>query len=426
MLKFFSSIYKEIIILIRDKAGLAILFLMPMFLILVMTLIQDSTYKKLDETQLNVLFLDLDGDSLGIGIEKGLETSGFFALTSQVSNKPLNQETINQLVSEGKYQIGIIIMPGATESIRNKAKSMIDEAFVTGNSGNETKHSMKEQGRIIVYFDPVIKNSFKQSVILALHNFKFGVESKINFELFADELANQFSTETKMKFDFEGGVEIEELYATTKFTETLPNSVQHNVPAWSIFAMFFIIIPLTGNIIKERNSGNVLRLKLIPGSYLVSMTAKIMVYIMVCLIQFGLMLTVGKYILPLFGTPVLALGTHKLALLFMAIAVSLSATGYGVMIGTLATTHDQAASFGSVSVIILAALGGIWVPVFIMPQFMQKISVLSPLNWALDGFYTLFLRGGGFEEIWMQTGLLITFFAATLFIAYQVQRMRRI
>jgi ABC-2 type transport system permease protein len=426
MLKIITSIYKEFLILIRDKAGLAILFLMPMFLIFVMTLIQDSTYKKLDETQLNVLFLDLDGDSLGIGIEKGLSASGFFAIKTSVNNEPLMQETVNQLVSEGKYQIGIVIMPGATESIRNKAKAMIDEAFVPGNSGNETRHGMKEQGRIIVYFDPVIKNSFKHSVLMALQNFTFGVESKIRFELFAEELANQFSTETKMKFDPQGGVEIEERYAATKFTETLPNSVQHNVPAWAIFAMFFIIIPLTGNIIKERDSGSVLRLKLIPGSYLVSMTAKIMVYIIVCLIQFGLMLTVGKYILPLFGTPVLALGTHKLALLFMAIAVSLAATGYGVMIGTLATTHDQAASFGSVSVIILAALGGIWVPVFIMPLIMQKISVLSPLNWALDGFYTLFLRGGGFKDIWMQTGLLFAFFAVTLFIAYQVQRMKRV
>ncbi len=88
MLKIITSIYKEFLILIRDKAGLAILFLMPMFLIFVMTLIQDTTYKKLDETQLNVLFLDLDGDSLGIGIEKGLAASGFFAIKNSVNNEP--------------------------------------------------------------------------------------------------------------------------------------------------------------------------------------------------------------------------------------------------------------------------------------------------------------------------------------------------
>jgi ABC-2 type transport system permease protein len=421
-----ASIKKEFLILIRDKAGLAILFLMPMFLIFVMTLIQDSTYKKLDETQLSILFLDLDGDSLGIGIEKGLNSSGFFTTKTKLDNDPLSQETINQLVSEGKYQIGIVIEAGATESIRNKAKAMIEQAFLPEYAGEENKQGIKEQSRIIVYFDPAIKNSFKQSVLNALQNFAFSVEAKINFDYFAEEMANQLSTENKLKFDPEGGVAIEEHYARTKYNEILPNSVQHNVPAWAVFAMFFIIIPLTGNIIKERDSGSILRLKLIPGSYLISMMAKVTIYIVVCLIQFGLMLAVGIFILPLFGTPVLALGDQTLALLFMAIVVALAATGYGVMIGTLATTHDQAASFGSVSVIILAALGGIWVPVFIMPQIMQKISVLSPLNWALDGFYTIFLRGGGFSEIIVQSALLLAFFATTLFVAYQVQRMRKV
>jgi ABC-2 type transport system permease protein len=426
MLKIFTSIYKEFLILIRDKAGLAILFLMPMFLIFVMTLIQDSTYKKLDETQLNILFLDLDGDSLGIGIEKGLSNSGFFAIQNTVNKQLLDKETLNQLVSEGKYQIGIVIEAGATQSIRNKAKSLIDKAFVPELSGNGIKSNNKEQSKIIVYFDPAIKNSFKQSVLNALQNFTFSVEAKINFEYFAEEMANQLSTENKLKFDPEGGIVIEEHYALTKYNEIIPNSVQHNVPAWAIFAMFFIIIPLTGNIINERDSGSILRLKLIPGSYLISMSAKVTVYIIVCLIQFVLMLAVGKYILPLFGTPVLELGIHKPALLFMAITVALAATGYGVMIGTIATTHDQAASFGSVSVIILAALGGIWVPVFIMPQIMQKISVLSPLNWALDGFYSLFLRGGSFSDIIVQSGLLIAFSLITIFIAFQYQKIKKI
>jgi ABC-2 type transport system permease protein len=426
MLKIITSIHKEFLILIRDKAGLAILFLMPMILIFVMTLIQDSTFKKLNETKLNILFLDLDGDSLGSGIQRGLSASGFFTINNVYGNEPLNPEIVNQMVSEGKYQIGIVITPGATESIRQKARTMIEEAFVPEISGNESKHGLKEQGKIVVYFDPVIKNSFKQSVLIALQNFTFGVTSKINFDFFAEELANQFSTENKMKFDPEGGVKIEERYATTQFTETLPNSVQHNVPAWAIFAMFFIIIPLTGNIIRERDSGSVLRLKLIPGSYLVSMTGKIIVYIAVCLIQFGLMLAVGKYILPLFGTPVLTLGSHKPALLFLATVVALAASGYGVMIGTLATSHDQAASFGSVSVIILAALGGIWVPVFVMPQVMQKISILSPLNWALEGFYTLLLRGGGFTGVLYHAGLLCAFFIFTISIAILFQRIRKV
>jgi ABC-2 type transport system permease protein len=259
-----------------------------------------------------------------------------------------------------------------------------------------------------------------------LQNFTFNVEAKINFEYFADEVTQQLDTENKLKFDPEGGVIIEELYASTKFTEIVPNSVQHNVPAWTVFAMFFIIIPLTGNIIKERDSGSALRLRLIPGSYLVSMLAKAGLYVVVCLIQFVLMMVVGMYILPMFGTPALDPGGHRTALIVLAFAVALAATGYGIMLGTIATTHDQAASFGAVSVIILAALGGVWVPVFIMPGIMQTISTFSPLNWGLEGFYTIFLRGGGFPEIMKHLMLLIGFFILTVGVAFQYRRIRRI
>ncbi len=426
MLRIATSIYKEFLILVRDKAGLAILFLMPMILIFVMTLIQDSTYKKLDDAQINVLFLDLDNDSLGYGIEQGLMASGFFSVVRQVDKKPLDQEIINQLVSSGEYQIGIVVMSGTTQAIRDRAQVLIDQAFVPGYTETESKHGLKEQGKVIAYFDPVVKNSFKQTVLLALQNFISGVETKINFDFFAAELANQFSTEEKLTFDQQGGVKIEEQYARTEFNEIIPNSVQHNVPAWAVFAMFFIIIPLTGNIIRERQSGSILRLKLVPGSYLISMTAKIAVYILVCLVQFLLMIVVGIYILPLLGTPVLELGAHKPALVFMAFTVALAAAGYGVMIGTIASSHDQAASFGSVSVIILAALGGIWVPVFVMPQVMQQISVFSPLNWALDGFYTILLRNGSFAEILFPAGLLYLFFLVSIIIAYQYQRMHSV
>lgn len=426
MLRIATSIYKELLILLRDKAGLAILFVMPMILIFVMTLIQDTTYKKLDDNLIHVLFLDLDGDSLGKGIEQGLIASGFFTVVRQVNHKPLDQETINQLVSAGDYQIGIVVMPGTTLAIRDRAQALIDKAFAPGYAEDGSKHGLKEQGKVIAYFDPVIKNSFKQTVLLALQNFISGVETKINFDFFADELARQFSAEEKLVFDQQGGVKIEEQYARSEFNEIIPNSVQHNVPAWAVFAMFFIIIPLTGNIIRERQSGSILRLKLVPGSYLISMTAKIAVYIVVCLMQFMLMLVVGMYILPLLGTPVLEPGGHKAALLFMALMVALAATGFGVLIGTIATSHDQAASFGSVAVIILAALGGIWVPVFVMPKMMQEISVFSPLNWALDGFYTILLRNGSFGQIMLPAGLLFAFFGISLMIAYLYQRMRRV
>ena len=57
MNKLRTSVTKEILILIRDLGGLALIFLMPVILIFVMALIQDSTFRKMDETTLSVLFI---------------------------------------------------------------------------------------------------------------------------------------------------------------------------------------------------------------------------------------------------------------------------------------------------------------------------------------------------------------------------------
>ncbi len=414
---------KEVLILIRDLGGLAIIFIMPMVLIFVMALIQDSTFRKLDETSLSVLFIDDDLDSVGLFIEQGLINSEMILLEKEYNGKMLDRDAMISLVSEGKYQIGIIVPAGATETLRNKAAYLVEKAFEDNES--TVVESDFEASMLILYFDPVIKQSFRETVRMALSKLTYGVESKMVFKLFAEKVSDILDAETTLEYDPSGIIRIEERDALNRRTEIIPNSVQHNVPAWAVFAMFFILIPLTANIIKERKTGSMLRIRLMPGSYMVTIGAKIIVYLVISIIQFVLMLLVGVLILPLFGLPLLELGDHVLALLVMIIATGLAATGYGMALGSIANTPEQAAAFGSVSVIIFAALGGIWVPVFMMPPIMQKISVISPLNWGLEGFYSIFLRGGGIIDILPWVALLTAFSLVSMAVALYFLQLKK-
>jgi ABC-2 type transport system permease protein len=425
MLRLLASIKKEFLLLVRDRAGLAVLFLMPMGLILVMTLIQDVSFRKLNESGLSILFLDEDRDSLGEAVRKGLEGSGFFQVVTTIDPSGLTKEKVRKEIAQGKYQIGIIIPKGTSEMIRTWAKGLVRRTLSEEDPGQPLAVSQKKDGsKIILVFDPVIKSSFKQSIRNALENFTSRIETKIAFQVFAAEMAAVMPKGRKPVLEPGNLVRIEEIYATNKTNEVVPNSVQHNVPAWTIFAMFFIVIPLTGNLIKERDSGTALRLRVMPGSYAQVLSSKIFVYLVVCLTQFFLMILVGIAILPLFGLPALDPGHQKLTLFILAVSTALAATGYGVLLGTVATTHEQAASFGSVSVVILAAIGGLWVPVFIMPAFMQKLSRFSPLNWGLEGFYDVFLRGSGIGEVLPYVGLLLGFFVVMLSAAFYYNKMK--
>lgn len=88
------------------------------------------------------------------------------------------------------------------------------------------------------------------------------------------------------------------------------------------------------------------------------------------------------------------------------------------MLGAIARTQEQSNGFGAISVIIFAAIGGIWVPSFVMPEFLRLLSQLSPLHWCLESFYVLFLRGGDWAELAKPLYILLIFSLICQFISY--------
>ena len=100
---------------------------------------------------------------------------------------------------------------------------------------------------------------------------------------------------------------------------------------------------------------------------------KIIIFVMVCMSQFAFMFLIGMYFLPLLGLPALELVASHLPAALVALASALAATGFGILFGTVFRTQDQAANFGAVTVVIAAAVGGIMVPVFVMPDLLQTL-----------------------------------------------------
>ena len=237
------------------------------------------------------------------------------------------------------------------------------------------------------------------------------------FSSFGNELEKQFPQYKPEDRSYKESVFFTEEFPSGDKEEKIPTTTQHNIPSWAIFAMFFIVIPLTSSIIKEREEGSLIRISTLPVNYLTIFLAKIGVYLFVCFFQFVLMVFAGIFILPLFGMPTLEIGGHQAALVIMAIVSSLAALGYGILVGTIARTHQQAAAFGSVSVVILAALGGLWVPVYFFTDTMKEIASFSPLNWAHKGFLDIFLRGSSIVEIFPEIFKLLLFFVITVGIA---------
>lgn len=422
--KLLATVNKEILLLLRDKVGLSVLFIMPVALIIVMTLVQDSAFKSVNEKGIPIVFVNDDNDSLGYQIKQGLLTNELCYLSDSIDGKPATAILAQKAVSEGKFLVGIIVPKGATAAIRQNVSSLVDETLNGADSLNRKQDSVE----ITILIDPVAKKSFLSAVTSNLREFISEVKTKIMFQSFSEQIAEVIPDKEKApKNSYQKSqiIRYKEIYASTATDKIVPNAVQHNVPAWTIFAMFFIAIPLSNSILKEKTEGSVFRLHTMPTPYLLLVNGKIIVYVIVCFIQFLLMLAVGKYLLPTMGLPALVMGNSMMGIFILTLATSFAATGFGVTVGTLATTDHQAAIMGSLSILLLSALGGIWVPSYVMPEVMRNISSFSPLNWSLEGFYKLFLRGGGVADILPDALKLMGFFFVMMGISYLSSRKKR-
>lgn len=423
MLRLLSTIKKELLILLRDRGGLAILFLMPMAMIIIMALIQDAPFRDYQELKIPLLLVNNDTGALGKKIETDLKTSKIF----EINSLPVSEVEAKQKVTNGNYEVGIVIPANATQDLNLKVTGFVSKTLADLGLSDSIKADSITPGselNIAIYFAPGTKKSFKVSILSSLKQFSSKLETQFLLDHFQRELNQSGATiKSEPLADFVLFTEQDARENNIKNFEL--NSVQHNVPAWTIFGMFFIVISLAGSIIKEREEGSYLRILTMPGSYITVLSGKIAAYLLVCLIQCVLMLMVGIYLLPMLGLPELVIGSGLIALMLIAVSAGLAATGYGIIVGTLFSTHQQASTFGAVSVIILAALGGIWVPVYVMPESIRMLSELSPLYWGLSAFQNIFLGDGTLQSVLPHAFKLLVFFICTLGIAYLYNKAKR-
>lgn len=426
MLRLLATIKKEWILLRRDKAGLALLFVMPVVLITVMALIQDAPFKDYQEIKFDILTVDNDHGRLARYIREGLQSNGQFNVIDSVKGHPLTETSARKLISEGDYKICIVIPQGATGAIVSNANRIVNDiSRRMGMPAVQPVGPRKEALNVAVYFDPAAKKAFKSAIHQALDNFLTQVETNLLLERIKQQLRNKdLPTDDTMSIQLKAVGLLEKSGTDNKHIDVISNSVQHNVPAWSIFAMFFIVIPIAGNMIREREDGSLLRMKLIPGSYLAILAGKMLFFVAVCVLQFYLMMLVGVYLLPLLDLPRLALGNSQEAAFVVASCIGLAATAYGVLIGTVFKTPNQALNFGAISIVILSAIGGIWIPLEIMPARMQIVGHLSPLSWGLDAINDIYLRKAGANAIWANAGKLLACASAMLWLAAWVEKRR--
>jgi ABC-2 type transport system permease protein len=103
-------------------------------------------------------------------------------------------------------------------------------------------------------------------------------------------------------------------------------------------------------------------------------------------------------------------------------ALALMTAGFGMLVASIGKTPDATRALAIFATLIVVMLGGAWIPMFLFPQWLQKLTVVVPTRWAMDGLEAMTWRGLGLSAAAAPMGVLLVF--ALVFAGMAVMRFR--
>jgi ABC-2 type transport system permease protein len=397
MFKLTATIVKDIRVLLRDKVGISLMFIMPIILVVVVTGIQNSTFQLVAKNRLPLIISNSDTGQASKQLIATINKIGMFKVS--VTTEKQSSQTITEAMHQQDAMLGVIIPSNFSLKVNAKSKSIAGKALTSFGLNGDTVKKVGDVDPITIYYNPILQESLRLSVEGGIRSALQLVESRetlrslyfsINEKQMPEKLENEM---------LNNNTAINEIPVSKDGTRATPNATQHNVPAWTIFAMFFVIMSLGGSVVREKVSGSFIRLKTLPTNYLVGILSKQITYLAVTILQAAVIFSMGIWLFPYFGLPALNLPSDLLALIIVTIICGWCAVSYAICVGVFADTQEQANGFGAVSIVILAAIGGLMVPSFAMQGFAKSAANFSPMHWCLQAYYSLFLEGGKLNDV---------------------------
>jgi ABC-2 type transport system permease protein len=191
-----------------------------------------------------------------------------------------------------------------------------------------------------------------------------------------------------------------------------PGLFDYLAPAILGGVVLFLVFILTGvSFLRERLQGTLERLMASP----VTRADLVMGYLL-GFFFFAVLQSVTVLLFTVWVLGVKYRGTLGEVLAFQLV-VALGSLNLGILASTWARNEFQVVQFIPLFVLPQFFLGGLLWPVEQMPWYLQDISRIMPLRYAIEGLRGIMLDGKGFSGVLPQFGILMGFALVMLFLA---------
>jgi ABC-2 type transport system permease protein len=386
MLKTFLIGLKDLRLVFRDRAALTFMLLAPFLLTVGMGFVTGrfSGNSNSGISNIPVVIVNLDQAQLGNALADAFQSKDLADLVEPtLSSDP---EAARRLVDEDKAAAAVIIPAGFTQSVIPAQGTMF--AQTTAEAAPVS---------IEVYTNPtrptsagVIKAIVDEFISRVEEGRTSGMTSIMQMVMTGFITPQQAESEGQSLFN---NVDTTTTTAITLKTDSEgAQAVQFDALAYMApgMALLFLMYTVTyggRTILAERAQGTLPRLLVSPTSAAQILGGKVFGIYLTGVAQVGILILASAIFFGVkWGDP--------LGMTALILAAVFGATGWGMLITSLARSPNQVASVGTAIMLIFGILGGSFINLEVMPPAVQLISKITPNAWALDGFTTLALGGG--------------------------------
>ena len=404
-----AIMFKEFKVLLRDKRAFSSLFIQPIAFILVMTVALQGVFDSgSTDNPIDLLIVNQDHGTIAAQVIADLRDATGLALIEEKDGRPITRTEAEDMITSQTYSIALVFPSDFSDSILKSASNpSIEKAIVSFIADPAAGNQLIAPVKGLVEGTIEREASQAQTPILTLKGFNEMASAVPSDQAgFIRDLGTRFTAQMDDSTESTAtnlGVETQ-VVAPAKYKSVRePSSAEQNVPGYTIYGVFFIITTISTSLFREKNEGTFRRLQATPISRAAILIGKLLPYYLINLVQIVLMLAVGMAVFHI------GLGSHPLALIPLSLATATAATGMGLLITSLGRTQEQVGSLSVILSIVLSALGGLMVPIYVMPTFMQKLALAIPHAWALNGFLDVMVRGQGLNAVLPVIGVLMGF-----------------
>ena len=398
-MKSLSIALKDLQILIRDRGEVVQLFLLPLLFIVVFSGALGAIGSGEEDTRQLLPVVDLDGGEAAQSLLAGLEAAG------GVRIEIYEQAEAQMLLEENDISRMLVIPDDFTSGT---AEGYTVELKLISHPDADLQET--EAVRLVVV-GVTSELALERQILASLSQMgDMQANAPQEYQVFTTD---RILAQARSQFERAQTQQLIEVVQTIPSEEgereEMPDLGLVAVSGIAVLFVFATAQVTARSIYDEKKFGSFRRLLAAPMSKTSLLSGKMLPNIIIGMIQFTVIFAFGVIGLRLLGLSSASLGNDPLAVVLVCLIICLCSTAFGILLAAIARTEGQIGGLSSLLVWGLGILGGAFIPIFILDQFLGPVVKFIPQYWANRALSSLMLRGLGLADVATEIAVLLGF-----------------